>query len=149
MSIKVQAQQIIDELPDNADWNDLVKALYLNKKITLGMTDIELPKQALDETDVASIIGRLQSASNVPDDMRNTQSYQPGNAATTGMVAGIIAIFFAFVFPPISWVAAPIAVVAGAVGLKYHQPKAWVPILMAIVSIAPMVMVLNEHVSYF
>ena len=98
---------------------------------------------------MASIMGRLQSASNVPDDMRNTQSYQPGNAVTTGMVAGIIAIFFAFVFPPISWVAAPIAVVAGAFGLKYQQPKAWVPILMAIVSIAPMVMVLNEHVSYF
>jgi hypothetical protein len=149
VSVKEEAQRILAELPDNADWNDLVKALYLNKKITLGMTDLELSKTPLTEDDVAAIMGRLQSARRVPDDMRNTRDYQPGNAVTTGMVAGIIAIFFAFVFPPITWIAAPIAVAAGAIGLKKHQEKAWVPILMAIISIAPMIKVLNEPMSYF
>ena len=149
MSVKEETQKILADLPDNADWNDLVKALYLHKKITMGMTDLELSKSPLTEDDVATIMARLQSAKRVPDDMRNTREYQPGNAATTGMVAGIIAIFFAFVFPPISWVAAPIAVIAGAIGLKNGQEKSWVPILMAIVSMAPMVMVLNEHMSYF
>jgi hypothetical protein len=149
VSVKEEAQKILADLPENADWNDLVKALYLNKKITLGMTDLELSKSPLTEDDVAAIMGRLQSARRVPDDMRNTRDYRPGNEATMGMVAGIVAIFFAFVFPPISWIAAPIAIVAGAMGLKKHQEKAWVPILMAVVSIAPMIMVLNEHVSYF
>ncbi|WP_028485472.1 hypothetical protein [Hydrogenovibrio halophilus] len=149
MSVKEEAQRILAELPDNADWNDLVKALYLNKKITLGMTDLELSKSTLTDDDVAAIMARLHSARAVPDDMRNTRDYRPGNAVTTGMVAGIIAIFFAFVFPPISWIAAPVAVVAGAIGLKNRQRKAWVPILMAVVSMGPMLMVLNEQFAYF
>ncbi|AZR82099.1 MULTISPECIES: hypothetical protein [Piscirickettsiaceae] len=149
MSIKQQAHEIVDALPDDADWNELVKSLYRNQKITLGMTDLELTQKDLSEAEISTIMGRLESSSSRPDDMRDTRSYNPGNAATLGMVAGIVAIFFAFVFPPITWLAAPIAVVAGAIGVKHHQPRAWVPILMAIVSMAPMIMVLSEHVDYF
>lgn len=142
MSIKQQAHEIIDQLDDDASWNDLVKALYLEKKITLGMTDLEVVQDNLTESDVNGIMGRLQSASNQPDDMRNTRTYKPGDSATLGMVAGVIAILFSFVFPPIAWVAAPIAIVAGIVGLKNKEEKAWVPILLAIVSIGPMIPVL-------
>ncbi|MGC9386965.1 MAG: hypothetical protein ACP5D0_08465 [Hydrogenovibrio sp.] len=149
MSIKQEAHEIIDALPDNAEWNDLVKSLYRQQKITLGMTDLELTRKNLSEADISTIMGRLDSASSRPDDMRDTRTYNPGNAATMGMVAGIIAVFFAFVFPPITWIAAPIAIVAGVIGVKNNQPKAWVPILMAIVSIVPMLVVLSEHAEYF
>lgn len=149
MSIKQEAHEIIDALPDNAEWNDLVKSLYRQQKITLGMTDLELTRKNLSEADISTIMGRLDSASSRPDDMRDTRTYNPGNAATMGMVAGIVAVFFAFVFPPITWIAAPIAIVAGVIGVKNNQPKAWVPILMAIVSIVPMLVVLSEHAEYF
>lgn len=149
MSIKQQAHEIVDQLPDDANWNDLIKSLYRNQKITLGMTDLELTQNQLSEAEISTIMARIESSSAMPDDMRDTNSYNPGNEATLGMVAGIVAIFFAFVFPPITWIAAPIAIIAGAIGVKNHQPKAWVPILMAIVSMAPIMMVLSEHVGYF
>lgn len=138
MSVKAKAKELIDQLDDDASWDDVVKTLYKNKKITLGMTDMEIVKDELSESDINGIIGRLKSASSQPDDMRNTKSYEPGNAVTLGMVAGVIAILFAFVFPPIAWIAAPVALVAGIVGLKNKEEKAWVPILLSIVSIAPM-----------
>ena len=144
MSLKEDAHVIIDQLNDDADWDDLVKALYLNKKITLGMTDLEVVQEELSESDVNGIIGRLKSASTQPDDMRNTKTYKPGDSATLGMVAGVVAILFSFVFPPIAWVAAPIAVIAGLVGVKNKEEKAWVPILLALISIVPMVKILLD-----
>lgn len=146
MSLKEDAHAIVDQLSDDADWDDLVKALYLNKKITLGMTDLEVVQDELSEYDVNGIIERLKSASNQPDDMRNTKTYKPGDSATLGMVAGVVAIFFSFVFPPIAWVAAPIAAIAGLIGVKNKEEKAWVPILLALISIIPMVkIVLDTH----
>jgi len=143
MSIKQDAHAIIDQLDDNANWNDLVKALYMNKKITLGMTDIEVVQDSLSDSDINGIIGRLQSASTQPDDMRNTKTYQPGDSATLGMVAGVIAIVFSFIFPPIAWIAAPVAIAAGVIGVKNKEDKAWVPILLALVSIIPMLVLLG------
>ncbi|HHT00308.1 MAG TPA: hypothetical protein ENK73_05560, partial [Thiomicrospira sp.] len=99
MSIKEDAHAIVDQLSDDANWNDLVKALYMNKKITLGMTDMEVVQDSLSEADIIGIIGRLQSASAQPDDMRNTKTYEPGDSATHGMIAGVVAILFSFVFP--------------------------------------------------
>jgi len=142
MSIKDDAHEIINQLDDDAGWDDLVKSLYLNKKITLGMTDIEVVQKDLSESDINGIMGRLQSASTQPDDMRNTKTYQPGDSATLGMIAGVIAILFSFVFPPISWVAAPIAIVAGVIGLKNKEDKAWVPILLGLVSVVPMLQII-------
>jgi len=148
MSIKENAHEIIDQLPEDASWNDLVKALYKNKKITLGMTDLEVVQKDLTESDINGIIGRLQSASTQPDDMRNTKSYQPGDSATLGMVAGVVAILFSFVFPPIAWIAAPIAIIAGFIGIRNKEDKAWVPILLALISIIPMIsIVLGLHQS--
>lgn len=143
MSIKQQAHEIIDQLPEDANWDDLVKSLYRNKKITLGLTDLEVVQEQLSEAELSSIITRLHSSSSRPDDMRDTKTYNPGNAATLGMVSGVIAIFTAFVFPPISWVAAGIAVISGLVGVKNKEPKAWVPILMGAVSIVPLLLAIG------
>lgn len=138
MSVKDAAKEIIDQLDDDASWDDVVKALYLNKKITLGMTDLEVVKGELTESDVNGIMSRLKSSASQPDDMRNTKTYDPGNAVTLGMIAGVVAILFSFVFPPIAWVAAPVAVVSGLIGIKNKEEKAWVPILLAMVSTVPM-----------
>lgn len=147
MSIKEDAHAIVDQLDENANWDDLVKELYLNKKITLGMTDLEVVQDNLSESDVNGIMGRLKSASTQPDDMRNTKTYAPGDSATLGMVAGVVAILFSFVFPPIAWVAAPIAIIAGAIGVKNKEDKAWVAILLALVSIVPMIILLSDHLN--
>ncbi|WP_321323335.1 hypothetical protein [Thiomicrorhabdus sp.] len=141
MSIKEDAHEIVDQLPEDANWDDLVKALYRNKKITLGMTDLEVIQKDLTESDINGIMGRLESASTQPDDMRNTKSYQPGDSATLGMVAGVVAIVFSFVFPPIAWVAAPVAIIAGFMGLRNKEDKAWVPILLALIAIIPMILI--------
>ena len=142
MSIKEDAHAIIDQLPNDAHWDDLVKVLYKNKKISLGMTDLEVAQPELSDSDISAVIGRIQSSSSEPTDMRNTRTYKPGNASTLGMVAGVVAILFSFVFPPIAWAAAPIAIIAGFVGLNNKEEKAWVPILLALISIIPLVVLL-------
>jgi len=144
MSIKEDAHAIIDQLPEDAHWDDLVKTLYKQKKITIGMTDLEVVQHDLSDAEINGIMGRLQSSSSQPSDMRNTKSYEPGNASTLGMIAGIVALLFGFIFPPIAWIAAPIAIIAGLVGVKNKEEKAWVPILLAIISIAPIAVILSE-----
>lgn len=139
MSIKEDAHAMVDQLPDDANWDDLVKSLYKSKKITLGMTDLEVAQPELTDSDISSILGRIESSSSEPTDMRNTRTYQPGNASTLGMVAGVIAILFSFVFPPIAWVAAPVALISGGIGLKNKEEKAWVPILLSLISVVPLV----------
>jgi len=142
MSIKPAAIKIINELDDHATWDDLIKSLIKNKKITLGMTDLELTQKELSNAEVSNIISRLHSSQTMPDDHRNTKKYNPSNSVTLGMIAGVIAILFAFIFPPLSWVAAPVAVISGIIGIIAKQEKAWVPILMAIVAIVPMLFIL-------
>ncbi len=139
MSIKEDVHAMVDQLPNDAHWDDLVKSLYKNKKITLGMTDLEVTQPELTDSDINSILGRIESSSSEPTDMRNTRTYKPGNASTLGMVAGVIAILFSFVFLPIAWIAAPVALVSGVIGLKNKEEKAWVPILLSLVSVIPMV----------
>ncbi len=138
MSIKEDAHAMVDQLPNDAHWDDLIKSLYKNKKITLGMTDLEVAQPELTDSDINSILGRIESSSSEPTDMRNTRTYQPGNATTLGMVAGVVAISFAFPVPPVAWGAAPIAFIAGLVGIKKKEEKAWVPILLSLVAAIPM-----------
>ncbi len=139
MSIKEDAHAMVDQLANDAHWDDLVRALYKNKKITNGMTDLEVAQPELTDSDISTILGRIESSSSEPIDMRNTRNYQPGNASTLGMVSGVIAILFSFIFPPIAWIAAPVALISGIVGLKNKEAKAWVPILLSLVSVIPMV----------
>lgn len=138
MSVKSEAKAIIDQLDESAGWMDVIKALYLNRKITLGMSKEELNQASLSNADVNAIIARLKSASDQHDDMRNTKKYEPGNAATMGMIAGVVAILFAFVFPPIAWVASAVAIIAGILGLKNREEKSWVPILLGLIPVFSM-----------
>ena len=40
-SVKEAARQIIDNLPDQATWDDLMYELYVKQKIEEGLADIE------------------------------------------------------------------------------------------------------------
>ncbi len=144
MSIKKEACELVERLDDNATWEDLIKELYRQKKVTVGMTEDELVKTELSESDLNAIVGRIESAKAIPDDMRNTKEYKPGNATTLGMVGGVIAVLFSFVFPPIAWFGGMAAVIGGMVGLKNHEEKAWIPILLAIVSLIPMFVIMKH-----
>lgn len=143
MSIKSEAQALIDQLDDQASWDDLVRELIRQKKLTIGMREDELTQENLTDSDVNAILSRIHSSQSLPDDMRNTQRYQPGNATTLGMVSGVLAILFAFVFPPIAWLGAAVAVLAGGFGLSRKEEKAWIPILMAMVSLLPYLLVFS------
>ncbi|BBP45955.1 hypothetical protein THMIRHAS_13280 [Thiosulfatimonas sediminis] len=143
MTIKADAQNIVNHLPDDASWEDLVKELYRQKKITLGLTDLEVVQNELSDADLNTIIARLKSSNSRPDDMRNTKTYTPGNAVTLGMIAGVIAILFSLVFPPISWVAAAVAITAGSFGVIRQEEKSWVPVLLALISLVPVINILT------
>ena len=110
------------------------------------MNEEELAMEApLPESEVNAIMGRVISASNLPDDMRNTRKYNPGNYVTLGMASGVVAVLFAMVFPPLSWLAAIIAGIAGVVGVVHKEEKAWVPILLALVSLIPMLFIAGSN----
>lgn len=146
MTMKEELAQILSEMPDDASWDDLLKALYRWKKITYGMNDEELAMEApLPESEVNAIVARVISASSIPDDMRNTKRYKPGNYVTLGMASGVVAILFAMVFPPLSWLAAGVAGIAGIIGAVHKEEKAWVPILLAVVSLLPMVFIAGSN----
>lgn len=53
-----------------------------HRKITLGMTDIEVAQDHLSEAELSAVIARLHSSSSRPDDMRNTKTYNPSNSLT-------------------------------------------------------------------
>jgi len=113
MAIKEELPEVLKQLNEKASWEDFIKELYRQKKITVGMTKAEISKSQLDESDLNTIIGRLSSAKSQPSDMRDTKEYTPGNATTIGMIGGIVAILFSFVFPPIAWIGGGIAVIGG------------------------------------
>ena len=40
-SVKQAAQAILDHLPDNASWDELMYELYVKQKIEAGLADVE------------------------------------------------------------------------------------------------------------
>jgi len=145
LTAKQQAAEMINSLPENANWDDVVKNLIKHRKLSFGMSDEELLAEGqLSDAEVSSVVSRLETSRNLQDDMRSTKTYKPGNATTMGMIAGIIAIFFAFVMPPISWLGAVLAVVAGGVGLSRGEEKAWIPLLMAFISVFAYFIIFNQ-----
>ncbi len=137
MSIKQEAHEIVDNLADKADWDDLVKALYKNKKITLGMTDIEVVQDEISDSDINGIMSRLQSASSTPDDMRNTKTYNPSNSSTASWVMVALAplFFISILLAPVAYVLAIIGVVFGLKAMSEKVEKAWMPIGVGLIEL--------------
>lgn len=137
MSIKKEAQDIVDGLADNAGWDDLVRELYKKKKITLGMTDIEVVQDELSDSDISGIMSRLQSSSSTPDDMRNTKTYNPNNSVTASWVMVALAplLFISILLAPIAYILAVGGVFFGMKAMSEKVEKAWMPIGVAIVEL--------------
>lgn len=115
MSIKAEAQKYIDELPDDATWDDLVKNLMRHRKITLGMTDIEVAQDHLSEAELSAVIARLHSSSSRPDDMRNTKTYNPSNSLTASwaMVSLAPLLFISILLAPVGYLLAILGIFFG------------------------------------
>jgi len=41
ITFKEEAKQLIDSLPDNSSWSDLMYEIYVRKEIETGLADIE------------------------------------------------------------------------------------------------------------
>jgi len=135
-NIKNELMALASRMPEGSTWNDVVYQLYVEGKVNLGLAanerDEPMSRELFD-----NLFIRAESAHDMPDDMRNTLIYHPGNTTTVAMVAGVIAAAFAFVFPPIAWIAAPIAFVAGFMGVLAGQPRAWVAMMLSLVTLLP------------
>jgi len=57
-SAKDAARQIIDHLPDQATWDDIMYALYVKQKIEEGLADIEADQTVPHEELKAELLGR-------------------------------------------------------------------------------------------
>ena len=137
MSIKQEAHEIVDQLADTAEWDDLVRALYKNKKITLGMTDIEVVQSTLSDSDVNTIISRLHSSSSRPDDMRNTKTYNPNNSVTASwaMVALAPLLFISILLAPVAYILAIGGIFFGLKAVSEKVPKAWMPVGVGVIEL--------------
>jgi hypothetical protein len=135
-NMKNELIELVDRLPADANWNDLVYQLYAEGKVNLGLAENErdeiISREVFD-----NLFIRAESAHDMPVDMRNTLIYHPGNTTTVAMIAGVVAAAFAFVFPPIAWMAAPVAFIAGFMGVLGGQPRAWVAMMLSLVTLVP------------
>lgn len=140
--IKDDMKQLVDRLPENATWDDLVWQLYSEGKVNLGLCELER-QEPMTKEKFQQLFNRAESARSMPEDMRNTLIYNPGNTTTIAMVAGVVAAAFAFVFPPIAWLAAPVAFIGGFMGVLAGQQRAWVAMLLALVTFLPFALALS------
>lgn len=137
MSIKQEAHEIVDQLAENADWDDLVKSLYKKKKITLGMTDIEVVQDSLSDSDINTVISRLHSSSSTPDDMRNTKKYNPSNSVTASwaLVALAPLLFISILLAPMAYILAIGGIIFGFKAMSEKVPKAWMPVGVGVIEL--------------
>lgn len=49
MTVKEQAHRMLDELPEDATWDDVVYACYVRLKIAQGLDDVEKGRTISDE----------------------------------------------------------------------------------------------------
>ncbi|MDX1348182.1 MAG: hypothetical protein R3189_08035 [Thiomicrorhabdus chilensis] len=137
MTIKQEAHHLVDQLAEDATWDDLVRSLYRNKKITLGMTDIEVVQDEISEADINTVMARLQSSSSTPDDMRNTKTYNPSNSVTASWVLVALAplLFISILLAPVAYVLAIGGIVMGLKAVKDRVEKAWLPVLVGVIEL--------------
>jgi predicted transcriptional regulator len=57
-SAKEAARQIIDCMPDEASWDDIMYELYVKEKIEEGLADIEAGRTIPHEQIKAELLGR-------------------------------------------------------------------------------------------
>ena len=48
-NVKEQAREIVEQLPDEASWDDLMHRIYVRQKIAAGLEDVEQGRTAPHE----------------------------------------------------------------------------------------------------
>ena len=56
-TVKQAAKQILDDLPEQATWDDLMYELYVKQKIEEGLADIEAGRTIAHEQVKAELLG--------------------------------------------------------------------------------------------
>ena len=56
-SVKEAARSIVDQLPDNATWDDLMYELYVKQKLEEGLADIEAGRSVPHAQVKAELLG--------------------------------------------------------------------------------------------
>ena len=137
MSIKQEAHEIVDQLAEKAEWDDLVKLLYKNKKITLGMTDIEVVQDSLSDSDINTIVSRLHSSALMSDDMHNTKTYDPNNSVTASWVMVALAplLFISILLAPVAFILALGGIIIGLKAMAEKAQKAWMPVGVGVIEL--------------
>lgn len=137
MSIKEEAIKLVEQLPEEASWNDLVKSLIRERKITLGLTDIEVVQDHLTEEELSAVIARLESASSAHDDMRNTRKYNPDNALTISWVLVSLAplLFISILIAPAAYLLSALGIVFGAKACMSKVKGAWLPTVVGVIEL--------------
>ena len=49
MTVKEQAHRVLDKLPEDATWDDVVYAFYVGQRIAQGLDDVEKGRTISDE----------------------------------------------------------------------------------------------------
>jgi len=62
-NIKSDARRIVDELPDNATWEDLMYEIYVRESIEAGLPDVDAGRLVPHEDAVSRIRARIRRAS--------------------------------------------------------------------------------------
>lgn len=137
MSIKEDAIKLVEQLPEEATWNDLVKSLIREKKITLGLKDIEIVQDRLTDEELSAIIARLESASSAQDDMRNTKKYNPDNALTVSWVMVSLAplLFISILIAPGAYLLSALGILFGAKACTSKVKGAWLPTVIGVIEL--------------
>lgn len=137
MSIKEEAIKVVEKLPDDASWNDLVKSLIRERKVTLGLTDLEVVQENLTEAELSAIFARLESAKNVHDDMRNTRTYNPDNALTMSWVLVSLAplLFISILIAPLAYLLSAGGILFGAKACTSKVKGAWLPTAIGVIEL--------------
>jgi predicted transcriptional regulator len=58
LSAKDAAQQVIEHLPDQATWDDIMYELYVKQKIEEGLADVEAGRTIPHDQLKAELLGR-------------------------------------------------------------------------------------------
>jgi predicted transcriptional regulator len=63
MDIKAEAHRIIERLPDDATWDDLMYEIYVRQAIDAGLADVEAGRVVPHEEVIARLgLGKKRSA---------------------------------------------------------------------------------------
>lgn len=144
MAVKNDLQQLINQLPENATWDDVLVYAIRERKLTSILSGEEIALDQMSEGDVQAVLNRIYSVKDAPADLINTETPQADRFTTWAIGAGIVSFL---PIPVLSWALMAVAAGAGVLGIFKGESKAFVGIALALVSF--MLSALSEPVWHY